>query len=394
MATEVKIPPMGESITSGILAAWHVNSGDVVTAGQVLFELETDKISSEGTAEVGGRVTLQASEGDEVAIGQVVALIDETVASASESPKQTASQDKPGVSSPPEKPLSPAVRKMAEETGINPSTLKGSGKDGRVTKADILNAPKKGVSKKEIPLIETPMPSGTESKFTIKKMTPLRRKIAERLVASQHETASLTTFNEVDMKPIMDLRKQYQDDFVKKYGIKLGFMSFFVKAVVHALKEVPQINAQIEGDNIIENHFFDISIAVGGPKGLIVPVIRNCNQLGFHEIELAIADCAQRAREGKIELEELQGGVFTITNGGIYGSMLSTPILNPPQSGILGMHSIKERAMVINGEVVVRPMMYLALTYDHRVVDGKEAVTALVKIKEALEDPTRLLFSI
>lgn len=394
MATEVKIPPMGESITSGILASWHVNSGDVVTAGQVLFELETDKISSEGTAEVGGTVTLRVSEGDEVAIGQVVALIDETVTSASESPQAPATQEKPRVSSPFGKPLSPAVRKMAEETGINPSTLKGSGKDGRVTKADMLNAPKKDVSTKEIPLIETSMPGGTEGKFTIKKMTPLRRKIAERLVSSQRETASLTTFNEIDMKPIMDLRKQYQDDFVKKYGIKLGFMSFFVKAVVHALKEVPQINAQIEEDSIIENHFFDISIAVGGPKGLIVPVIRNCDQLGFHEIELAIADCAKRAREGKIELEELQGGVFTITNGGIYGSMLSTPILNPPQSGILGMHSIKERAMVMNGEVVVRPMMYLALTYDHRVVDGKEAVTALVKMKEALEDPTRLLFSI
>lgn len=391
MATEVKIPPMGESITSGVLSAWHVKDGDIVTEGQILFELETDKISSEGTAEVGGKITLQATEGAEVEIGQVVALIDASVsAPASSTPQEPTSH-----LCKEDNPLSPAVKKMAEETSIDPSNLQGSGKGGRVTKGDMLNAQKvptvTPTSTKATPTI-TATPTG--DRFTTRKMTPLRRKIAERLVAAQHEAASLTTFNEVDMKPIMDLRKQYQESFVKKYNIKLGFMSFFVKAVVHALKEVPAMNAQINGDSIIENHFYDISIAVGGPKGLIVPVVRNCDQLGFHEIEQSIADCAQRARDGKIGLEELEGGVFTITNGGIYGSMLSTPILNPPQSGILGMHSIKERAVVVNGEITIRPMMYLALTYDHRVVDGKEAVTTLVKIKEALEDPTRLLFNI
>ncbi len=393
MANEVKIPPMGESITSGILARWHVQTGTLVQKGQVLFELETDKITSEATAEVSGKIELKAQEGDEVQIGQIVALIDETAQAtpspAPEAPKQEASSHGNG--------QAPSVRRIAEETGIDPKQVTGSGKAGRVTKADMLTA----IAPAATPpshVAETPCspkacisPEGRTSK---KKMTPLRRKIAERLVQAQQTTASLTTFNEVDLSAVMALRSKYQESFVKKYGIKLGFMSFFTKAVVHALKAVPAINAQIEGEEILQNHYYDIGVAVGTEKGLVVPVVREADTQSFAQIEEQILQYAKKARDGKITLDDLQGGVFTISNGGIYGSMLSTPILNTPQSAILGMHSIQERPVAVRGEVVIRPMMYLALTYDHRLVDGKEAVTFLIKVKEAIEDPTRLLFSI
>ena len=390
MTTQVKIPAMGESITSGIIAVWHVKDGDYVEEGDPLFELETDKISSDAVAEKAGVITCTAAEGDEVEIGQVVAKIDTSAkkpASSSkkqtkeeppaEAPKETpAAKAPPAPAAPQADTLSPAARRVATEASIKPATVQGTGKGGRVTKGDLLTA----------------APTGPRT--TRKKMTPLRRRIAERLVMAQQEAAILTTFNEVDMKPVMDLRKKYQEEFVAKYGTKLGFMSFFVKAVVKALQEIPQLNAQIDGDEIVQNNYYDIGIAVGAPKGLIVPVVRNCDQLRFHEIELAIRSYAEKAQSGKISLEDLEGGVFTISNGGTYGSMLSTPILNPPQSGILGMHAIKERAMVVDGQVVVRPMMYLALTYDHRLVDGKEAVGFLIAIKEALEDPVRLMFRI
>ncbi len=417
---DVKIPPMGESISSGVLAKWHVKDGDVVKKDQPIFELETDKITSEGTAESAGKISLKVSVGAEVKIGQVVASIDPSSSAAPAAPAAAPAATAP--SSPPTPaapnnpfPSSPAVRRAAEETGVDPANLSGSGKAGRVTKGDVLAAAENRaaasapVSTPSTASSATPtiFPTATpiapanagaahssNGRQTRRKLTPLRQRIAQRLVAAQHEAAMLTTFNEVDMSAVMALRAKYQDDFVKKNGLKLGFMSFFTKAVVHALKEVPAINAQIDGDHLVENHYFDVGVAVSTEKGLMVPVIRDCERLGMAEIEKAIGDAAKKAREGKITLADLEGGVFTITNGGIFGSMLSTPIINPPQSAILGLHAINERPVAVNGQVVIRPMMYLALSYDHRIVDGKEAVTFLVKVKQAIEDPARLLLSI
>jgi 2-oxoglutarate dehydrogenase E2 component (dihydrolipoamide succinyltransferase) len=421
---EVKIPPMGESISSGILAKWHVKDGDLVNKDQPLFELETDKITSEGTAEAAGKISLKAATGDEVKIGQVVASIDTAATTGSAEPKQPATPTgeianpyapTPGpatstASAAKDVPQSPAVRRLAAETGVDPASLAGSGKGGRVTKGDMLAAAAAAPAQtQEKGSVAAPSPKATAAaappstaaggvssseRQTRRKMSPLRARIAQRLVAAQHEAAMLTTFNEVDMSAVMGLRSRYQDDFVKKNGLKLGFMSFFTKAVVHALKEVPSVNAQIDGDSIVENHYYDIGVAVSTEKGLMVPVIRDCDTLGMAAIERAIGDAAKRAREAKITLADLEGGVFTITNGGIFGSMLSTPIINPPQSAILGLHAINERPVAVNGQVVIRPMMYLALSYDHRLVDGREAVTFLVKVKQAIEDPTRLLLSI
>jgi 2-oxoglutarate dehydrogenase E2 component (dihydrolipoamide succinyltransferase) len=295
---------------------------------------------------------------------------------------------------------SPAVRRLAAETGIDPATVTGTGKGGRVTKGDMLAAASAPVGGVPAPREASPVPavsvpsSSASAKQTRTKMTKLRQTIAKRLVAAQQQAAMLTTFNEVDMSAVMDLRKKYQDDFVKRHGVKLGFMSFFTKAVVQALKEVPGINAQIDGDEIVQNHYYDIGMAVSTDKGLMVPVIRDCDVLDMAGIEKSIADAAKRAREGKITLTDLDGGVFTITNGGIFGSMLSTPILNAPQSAILGLHAINERPVAVNGQVVIRPMMYLALSYDHRLVDGKQAVTFLVKVKQVIEDPARLAIGI
>jgi 2-oxoglutarate dehydrogenase E2 component (dihydrolipoamide succinyltransferase) len=424
---EVKIPPMGESISSGILAKWHVANGDVVKKDQPLFELETDKITSEGTAEAAGKITLATEVGAEVKIGEVVATIDSDAVAESVSTGKdgTPTSAIPNPYAPPDTPQaaaaaatqSPAVRRAASEAGVDASKLTGSGKAGRVTKGDVLAAAAgkeaapasdagpagpaspaiapaptaKGGAAAAAPTPQAPSPGERQTR---KKMTPLRQKIAQRLVAAQHEAAMLTTFNEVDMSGVMALRAKYQDEFVKKNGIKLGFMSFFVKAVVHALKEVPAVNAQIDGDSIVENHYYDIGVAVSTDKGLMVPVIRDCDAMGMAAVEKKIADVATRARDGKITLADLEGGVFTITNGGTFGSLLSTPIINPPQSAILGMHAINERPVAVNGQVVIRPMMYLALSYDHRLVDGKQAVTFLVKVKQALEDPTRLILGI
>lgn len=403
MATEVKVPALGESITSGIIAAWNVKDGDYVQRDQAIYELETDKITSEGLAEVAGVIALKATEGDEVDIGQTIAEIDETA----EAPQNEGSPDvseetvpEPTASLDADKPksdaISPAVRRIAAEEAIDPKSVAGSGKGGRVTKGDMLAAseshPPEGTETNAPAAVAATGPSAPRS--TRKRMTPLRRKIAERLVAAQQEAAMLTTFNEVDLSAIKSLRATYQDRFVKKHGLKLGFMSFFVKAVVRALEEVPAINAMIDGDELVQNHYYDIGIAVSTEKGLMVPVVRDCETLSLAGVEQAIVAYAGKAREGKITLEDLQGGVFTITNGGVFGSMLSTPILNAPQSAILGMHAIQERPVAVNGEVVVRPMMYLALSYDHRIVDGKEAVTFLIKVKEALEDPTRLLIDV
>ncbi len=417
---EVKIPPMGESITSGVLARWHVADGSVVKKDQPLFELETDKITSEGTAEVAGTITFKVAAGTEVTIGQVVAMIEPEVsgqksavspapaasAAAPTPPAAQASDLRPLTSSAASE--SPAVRRLAAETGLNPATITGSGKGGRVTKGDLLAAAEAGrtaaptVAAPVVPApiqnpiskIENPAVAPAPTKQTRKRMSPLRQKIAQRLVAAQHEAAMLTTFNEVDMSAVMALRAKYQDDFVKKNGLKLGFMSFFAKAVVHALREVPALNAQLDGDEIVQNHYYDLGIAVSTEKGLMVPVIRGCDTLGMAEIEKQIAGAAAKARDGKITLADLEGGVFTITNGGTFGSMLSTPIINPPQSAILGLHAITERPVALNGQVVIRPVMYLALSYDHRLVDGREAVTFLVKVKQAIEDPARLVLGI
>jgi len=424
MATEVIIPAMGESISSGILAAWHVKDGDYVEKDQAIYELETDKITSEANAEVAGIISLKVAADDEVDIGQVVATIDESAAPAGSTtsaapvaaPVEVAAT--PAVSEPApaaavpaatptapassdsQHPLSPAARKAAEETGVDVSTIPGSGKDGRVTKSDILAAANAPTTTTVTPTAApTTSPAITTqvdatARESRKKMSPLRRKIAERLVTATQECALLTTFNEVDMSSVMKLRKQHQEKFVERHGIKLGFMSFFTKAVTHALQAVPAVNARIEGNEIVTQHYFDIGVAVGTDKGLMVPTIRDCDQKGFAEIEQDILGYAKAAREGKIQMSDLEGGVFTISNGGIYGSMLSTPIINYPQPAILGLHNITERAVVVKGEIVIRPMMYLALSYDHRLIDGKEAVTFLNTIKDAIEDPSRLLFGI
>jgi 2-oxoglutarate dehydrogenase E2 component (dihydrolipoamide succinyltransferase) len=402
---EVKIPPLGESISSGVLAKWHVADGSVVKKDQPLFELETDKITSEGIADSAGKITFKVQPGTEVQIGEIVATIDssaDVAATESAAPSAPAAAAKPAA----ESVQSPAVRRVAAETGIDPATVTGTGKAGRVTKGDVLaaaeSAPKASTVSAAVaaaPAASLPASAPVVSaqpagKRTRVKMSKLRQTIAKRLVSAQHEAAMLTTFNEVDMSAVMELRKKYQDDFVKKNGVKLGFMSFFTKAVVHALKEVPAINAQLDGDEVIQNHYYDISMAVSTEKGLVVPVVRNCDQLDMAGIEKAIGDVAKKARDGKLGLPDFEGGCFTITNGGIFGSMLSTPIINAPQSAILGLHAINERPMAVNGQVVIRPMMYLALSYDHRLVDGKEAVTFLVKIKQAIEDPTRLLLAV
>ncbi|MGI9110045.1 MAG: 2-oxoglutarate dehydrogenase complex dihydrolipoyllysine-residue succinyltransferase [Opitutales bacterium] len=425
MAVEVKIPPMGESITGGLLAAWLVKSGDAVRKGQALFSYETDKVTSEGTAEVDGKITIAVAAGTEVLVGQVVASIEAGAAgnapSAPAAAAPAAPKAAPAAAAPAPAPkaapvaaksgaaaeVSPAVRRLSAETGLDPAGVEGSGKAGRVTKGDMLaalsgQAPIRAVAPAAAaPSAAAPAAAAApvaipsrDGRTSRKRMSPLRRKIAERLVQAKTETAMLTTFNEVNMAPVMELRKRHGEEFLKKYGVKLGFMSFFVKAAVQAMKEVPAINAQLDGEDIIENHFFDIGVAVGTDKGLMVPVVRDCDQLNFAGIEKAIGDFGKRARDGKIQLPELQGGVFTISNGGIYGSMLSTPILNHPQAAIMGLHNIVERPVAENGQVVIRPIMYLALSYDHRLIDGKEAVTFLVKVRQFIEDPQRLLFGV
>ena len=412
---------MGESISSGILAAWHVKNGDYVQKDQVLYELETDKITSEGAAEVAGVISIQVEVDEEVDIGQIIASIDESAVytpadkvadmpvaddAVVEAVDSNVTTDVSVEAKPePVDTLSPAARKAAEETGVDTVNISGSGKDGRVMKGDIIDASKNSSSKETV---TSPVSSPNPAKFVAsvkpfplqggreirKKMSPLRRKIAERLVAATQEAAMLTTFNEVDMSAVIKLRKENQDRFVERHGLKLGFMSFFTKAVTHALQAIPEVNARIEGNEVVTQQFYDIGVAVGTDKGLMVPVLRDCDQKGFAEIEGDIISYAKAARDGKIQMSDLEGGVFTISNGGIYGSMLSTPIINYPQPAILGLHNITERAVVINGEIVARPMMYLALSYDHRLIDGKEAVTFLVKVKEAIEDPARLLFGI
>ncbi len=409
MPIEVKVPTVGESITSGILGLWSKPDGAYVKAGDPLFEIETDKVTSEVVAESAGLLKHLVKAGDTVQIGQVVANIDEKAPAPAEAapaakengakkeasraeaaaPVAAAARGKAADE------ISPAVRYQAAEKGVDPSKISGTGKDGRVTKGDVLAAPQAGGGDGAgIKVAASAAPKPTGERTTRKKMSPLRQKIAARLLAVQQETAHLTTFNEVDLSNIMALRTKFQDRFVKKHETKLGFMSFFVKAVVHALKVVPAINARLDGEEIVQNHFYDISCAISTDKGLFVPVIRDCDTLSFADVEKAIAMYAKKARDGKITLPDMEGGVFTITNGGVFGSLMSTPILNAPQCGILGMHTIQERPVAISGRVEIRPMMYLALTYDHRLVDGKEAVTFLATIKEVVENPAAVLLEV
>ncbi len=393
---EIKVPSVGESITSGVLGAWRKKSGEYVKEGDALLEIETDKVTSEVFAEVSGTLQQMAQEGAEVKIGQVVGRIDEKAKAPATPVPVTTPQPKPAAAKPESatEELSPAVRKLIEEKGLTPSQISGTGKGGRILKEDIIthmeSQPKRIASVVEKENMPAPVAVHPGTSVTRKRMSPLRKKIADRLLSAKQETAMLTTFNEVDMSNIISLRSKFQERFQAKHGIKLGFMSFFVKAAVYALQQVPSINARIEGDEIVENHFYDIGIAISTEKGLLVPVLRGVEQLGLAAIEQAIIDYSKKSREGKITLPDLEGGVFTITNGGTFGSLLSTPILNPPQSAILGMHAIQERPVALNGQVVIRPMMYLALSYDHRVVDGKGAVTFLVRIKEFIENPALL----
>jgi 2-oxoglutarate dehydrogenase E2 component (dihydrolipoamide succinyltransferase) len=397
MILEMKVPSPGESITEVEIAAWLVKDGDYVEKDQPIAEVDSDKATLELPAEESGIITLKAEEGDTVRVGSVVCLIDmegkkpadgKQTAVSSEKPSEKIEEkqaEKPVAASVVEKTYasgaaSPAAKKILTEKGIVPSEVTGTGKDGRITKDDAVNA---------VPSMGTPAGGSRGSERL--KLSMLRRKVAERLVAVKNETAMLTTFNEVDMKPIFDLRNDYKDAFKEKHNVGLGFMSFFTLAVVRALKLFPDVNSMLDGDYKILHDFMDISIAVSGPKGLMVPIIRNAENLSFRGVENEVKRLALRARDGQITIDEMTGGTFTITNGGVFGSMLSTPILNPPQSGILGMHNIVERPVAVKGEVVIRPIMFVALSYDHRVIDGRESVGFLVAVKEALENPVEIL---
>jgi 2-oxoglutarate dehydrogenase E2 component (dihydrolipoamide succinyltransferase) len=415
MAVEVKIPAVGESITNGVVSVWHKKSGEFVNEGEPLFTLETDKVSTEIVAEKAGVLETKVPEGKEVKIGEVVATLDDSKQTpeekTEEKPKKKEPEEKKKETEPekkaapvaagvdrgePESPapatataLSPAVIRIVEEEKLEPKKIRGTGKGGRLTKGDVLTAVEERSQGEEKAGPREAEPSA-DGRFTRKKMSPLRRKIAQQLVMAQHTAAILTTFNECDTSSVQQLRSKTQEEFTKKNGVKLGLMSFFIKACVEALKAVPVVNGRIDGDDFIQNNFYDIGVAVGTERGLVVPVLRDADKKSFADLERAIADFAAKAREGKLKIEDLQGGTFTITNGGVYGSLFATPIVNPPQSGILGMHKIMPRPIAADGKVEVRPMMYLALSYDHRAIDGKEAVTFLIKVKECIEDPKKL----
>ena len=445
MATDVQVPALGESITEGTLAQWLKKPGEAVAADEAIASLETDKVSVEVPAPVAGTLTEQlVKEGETVAVGAVIARIGEAAEAAAAPAKEVADAAAPAkevadaATNPPgpaETPLpredehapeaasatdedhvttlSPAVRRAVLEYHVDPSKIKGTGKDGRLTKDDVLAAAQGKTGEvargpqpepeARVPAAPAPSPAPAQAKPAVAtserkeeriKMSRLRQTIAKRLKEAQNTAALLTTFNDVDMTAVMEARARYKDLFEKKHGIRLGFMGFFVKACALAAKDVPSVNASIEGDEIVYRDYLDVSIAVSAPKGLVVPVVRNADRMSFAEIEKTIADFGKRAKEGTLGIEEMQGGTFTISNGGVFGSLLSTPIINPPQSAVLGMHRIEERPVVKDGQIVARPMMYLALSYDHRLVDGREAVTFLVRVKEAIEDPTRLLIDL
>jgi 2-oxoglutarate dehydrogenase E2 component (dihydrolipoamide succinyltransferase) len=417
---EIRVPTLGESVTEATIGKWFKKAGDTVAVDEPLVELETDKVTIEVPAPAAGVLTdVTVKDGDTVAVGALLGAIKEGAGAAPAKPAER-SADKPATKPaeaapppPPAKPapaapagaaaasIAPSVRRIAAETGVDPSAVPGTGKDGRVTKGDMLAAIERAAAQ-PTPVsapaasvqVRAPSPPDDAAREERVRMTRLRQTIARRLKDAQNTAAMLTTFNEVDMTHVMALRTQYRDLFEKKHGVKLGFMGFFVRACVQALKEIPAVNAEIDGTDIVYKNYYHIGIAVGTERGLVVPVVRDCDHKSLAEIEKAISDYGRRAREGTLKIDELQGGTFSITNGGIYGSLMSTPILNAPQSGILGMHKIQERPMVVGGKIEARPMMYLALSYDHRLVDGREAVTFLVRVKESLEEPARLVLDL
>ncbi len=409
MSTEIRVPTLGESVTEATIAQWFKKEGEAVSADEPLVELETDKVTVEVPAPSAGVLSeIVANDGDTVEVGALLGAIGEgngavaapAPAKAEPAPPEPAKEQASSSAA----SLSPAVRKIVEENELDVSQIKGTGKDGRITKADAMAAAKSAPAPEAVSqpvAAKAPLapkapkaPRSDDAREERVPMTRLRQTIAARLKEAQNTAAMLTTFNEVDMSPIMALRSEYKEVFEKKHGVKLGFMSFFLKATIAALYDIPAVNAEIDGTDLVYKNYYDIGVAVGTKKGLVVPVVRNADQLGLADIEKTINDFAARARDGHLKLDELQGGTFTISNGGVYGSLMSTPILNSPQSGILGMHKIQERPVVVDGEMVVRPMMYLALSYDHRVVDGKEAVTFLVRVKECLEEPQRLILDL
>jgi 2-oxoglutarate dehydrogenase E2 component (dihydrolipoamide succinyltransferase) len=400
MAKEIRVPALGESVTEATISKWFKKEGEAVKADEPLVELETDKVTVEVPAPAGGKLaSISAKAGTTVNVGALLGAIEDAAAAAkpaeAPAPKKAEPVAAPAPVAKAEAPLSPAVRKIVEEQKIDPATVVGTGKDGRILKGDLLSAPAPVAAPAPAPVVaRAPSPGADASREERVRMSRLRQTIARRLKDAQNVAAMLTTFNEVDMTAVMALRNQYKDVFEKKHGVKLGFMSFFVKAVIQALKEIPAVNAEIDGEDIVYKNYYHVGVAVGTDKGLVVPVLRDADHLSFAGIEKTIAEYGRKARDGQLQIADMQGGTFTISNGGVYGSLMSTPILNAPQSGILGMHKIQERPMAINGQVVIRPMMYLALSYDHRIVDGKEAVTFLVRVKEGLEDPQRALLDL
>ncbi|HKR92731.1 2-oxoglutarate dehydrogenase complex dihydrolipoyllysine-residue succinyltransferase [Novosphingobium sp.] len=410
MSTEVKVPTLGESVSEATIGQWLKQPGEPVAADEPIASLETDKVAIDVNAPHAGVMGQQlVKEGDTVTVGALIATIEEgtgAVAPKAAAPKAAVAASAP-TAAPASAPvptaeeasgaaavLSPAVRRAVLEHGIDPASIKGTGKDGRITKDDVVAAAQAKAASPAPAISTAATASGPERREERVKMTRLRQTIAKRLKSAQETAALLTTFNDVDMSAVIEAREKYKDVFAKKHGIKLGFMSFFAKASVLALKDIPAVNAQIDGDEIVYHDYVDISIAVSAPNGLVVPVVRDCDKLSFAGIEKAIADFGARAKDGTLTMEDMKGGTFTISNGGIFGGLMSTPIINPPQSAVLGLHRIEERAVVRDGQIVIRPMMYLALSYDHRLIDGREAVTALKTIKEAIEDPTRLLIDL
>jgi 2-oxoglutarate dehydrogenase E2 component (dihydrolipoamide succinyltransferase) len=416
MSIEIKVPAMGESVSEATVARWFKKEGDAVVRDEPLLELETDKVTVEVPAPASGAIeSISVKAGDTVQVGAILGAIaegkagtpsavaasnpDSAAPKAAPAPKPAAAPKPPTAAPAPvaDAPVMPSVRRIAEESGVDPARVAGTGKDGRVTKGDMLGALEASAASRDVKPAPAPIPAGPRPNAAREErvaMSRLRRTIALRLKESQNTAAQLTTFNEVDMSHVMALRSEYKESFEKKHGVRLGFMGFFVKACIAALKELPNVNAELEGDDIVYKNYYDIGIAVSTEKGLVVPVVRDADRLSLAGIEAAINDYGLRARDGKLKLEELQGGTFSITNGGVFGSLMSTPILNSPQSGILGMHKIQPRPIAIDNKVEIRPMMYLALSYDHRLVDGREAVTFLVRVKENLEDPQRLLLDI
>jgi 2-oxoglutarate dehydrogenase E2 component (dihydrolipoamide succinyltransferase) len=397
MIVEVKVPQLSESVAEATLLDWHKQEGEKVSRDENLIDIETDKVVLELPAPADGvLVRILKNNRDAVGSGEVIAQIDTEGKASAGSTAKAAPAPQPSVS---QKPVMPAAQKIAAEKGLDTSKIQGTGRDGRVTKGDVLQASEKPVSAPKPALQQPTPPVDVEQLLSGRPeqrvpMSRLRQRVAERLLQSQSTAAILTTFNEVNMAPVIEMRKKYQERFEKEHATRLGFMSFFVKAAVHALKRFPVVNASIDGSDIVYHGYFDIGVAVGSPRGLVVPILRDADRMSFAEIEKKIADFGKRAQDGKLAIEDLTGGTFSISNGGVFGSMLSTPIINPPQSAILGVHATKERAVVENGQIVIRPMNYLALSYDHRIIDGREAVLFLVSIKEALEDPARLILEI